>query len=417
MHTLTPGRLLDIAASALGPDALDGVQLHAAARLLARAAWPADMPRPGQHEVRSWRETQGGDDYPPPVEPFPLLPTAPALIWWREPADLPALAALLARRYPHHHALGLLALDEAGALLASDEIRLDALPSRPPPPASCLLLHIPALPIADDRRGVDGLRWVLARLLGPGGCPWDVRQTHQSLRAALLEEAYEVLEALDAGDMPGLSEELGDLLITVVAHSEMARQGGAFSLEDVLAQVTAKLIRRHPHVFGDLAVSGEAEVLGNWEQIKARELAEKGRARPGALDGVPARLPALAAAQKLTKKATRAGFTWGEIGQVWAKLHEELAELREAASGPSPDHVREELGDALFVVADLARWLDLDAETALREANLKFRRRFAHVEAAAAAAGRALQDHSLDELLALWSGAKAAEGAPAPGAP
>ncbi|NTU83818.1 MAG: nucleoside triphosphate pyrophosphohydrolase [Chloroflexales bacterium] len=246
----------------------------------------------------------------------------------------------------------------------------------------------------------------MARLLGPGGCPWDVRQTHQSLRGALLEEAYEALEALDAGDMPALSEELGDILITIFAHSEMARQAGHFDLGDVFAQVVGKLIGRHPHVFGDVTVDGEGQVLRNWEQIKAAELAAKGRSRASALDGVPPGMPALVTAQKLGKKAARAGFNWAELPQVWAKLREELDELDEAAAAGDPAHAAEELGDALFVLTRLADWLHLDAEMALRDANQKFRRRFTHVESAAAAQGRALKELSLDELLALWGAAK-----------
>jgi len=401
---LSPGRLLDIAAADLGADLLGGVQLHEAGRLLARAAWPEGMPRPGAAGVPSWRERQGLGPYVPPAAPFPLLPTAPALVYAAGAPDLAPLAALLAERYPAQHPLALLVLGENGAIRAREAVALAAAPGVGVAPGAWWMVYVHALPVAADRRGLDGLRWVVARLLGPEGCPWDVAQTHRSLRPALLEEVYEVLEALDAGDMAGLSEELGDLLIAILAHSEMARQGGAFSLEDVLDQVTAKLIGRHPHVFGNLAVSGEGEVLGNWERIKAAELAAKGRARASALDGVPAGLPALAAAQKVGKKAARAGFNWGELGGVWAKVEEELAELRAAAS---PAERAEELGDVLFVLTRLADWLDLDAETALREAVHKFRGRFAAMERLLAARGQALGELGLDNLLAVWREAKA----------
>ena len=222
-----------------------------------------------------------------------------------------------------------------------------------------------------------------------------------------------MLEALDADDMHGLSEELGDLLIAIFAHSEMARQAGTFSVADVFGQVTAKLIRRHPHVFGDVAVDGEGEVLQNWDQIKAAELSEKGRSRPSALDGVPPALPALAAAQKLGKKASRTGFAWPDAASAWAKLHEELGELEAAVESGDLAHTAEELGDLLFIVARLASYLNLDAEAALREANAKFRRRFTFIEQSAAAEGRPLSALSLDEMLARWREAKRIPHAPA----
>lgn len=404
---LSPGRLLDAAAAAFGLDISAGAQLWEAGALLA-AARPAGLPGPGAAPaVRSYAETRGLGPYAPPAAPFPLSPVAPALVWWRgdggAAAPLEALAALLRQRYPADHPVALAPLDADGGAGEAAGLPLGELPALAPRPAPLVLLHVPALPL--DARGADGLAWVVARLLGPGGCPWDVRQTHQSLRGALLEEAHEVLEALDAGDMAALSEELGDLLIAVFAHSEMARQGGHFDLGDVFAQVTAKLVRRHPHVFGELTVDGEGQVLRNWEQIKAEELAAKGRARASALDGVPPGLPALAAAQKLGKKAARAGFNWAELPQVWAKLREELDELA-AADGPA--QAAEELGDALFVLTRLADWLGVDAEAALRDASRKFRRRFTRLEAAAADMGRPLADMGLDELLALWGEAKAA---------
>lgn len=403
MPELTPSRLLDAAAAALHVDITRGTQLWEAGALLA-AARPAGLPGPSEAPaVRSYAETQGLGAYAPPAAPFPLAPAAPALIWWATgTADLAALAALLLQRYPAEHPVGLASLAADGPAIEQQTATLAELGGPLiPHPSSFILLHVP--PLAMDSRGAEGLAWVIARLLGPGGCPWDVRQTHRSLRGALLEEAYEALEALDAGDMQALSEELGDLLIAVFAHSEMARQAGHFDLGDVFAQISAKLVGRHPHVFGGLAVDGEGQVLRNWEQIKAAELAAKGRSRAGALDGVPPALPALAAAQELGKKAARAGFNWAELGQVWAKLREELDEL---AAASDPAHAAEELGDALFVLTRLADWLKIDAEVALRDANQKFRRRFTRLEAAAAAQGRALADMGLDELLALWDEAK-----------
>ncbi|NTW01746.1 MAG: nucleoside triphosphate pyrophosphohydrolase [Oscillochloris sp.] len=408
----TPGQLLDSCCAALDLDSAAGVQLYRAPTLLAAAA-PAGLGGL-QAEVRSWAEMQGRNSdvppvhlYAPPPAPFPLLPSAAAIIWDIGPGDLPALVSLLAWRYPAEHAVCLLAVDAAGVItqtirssLGAPQVLCDT------PQATGNMLYLPPLPIAADRRSAEGLHWVVARLLGPGGCPWDVRQTHQSLRGALLEEAHEVLEALDAGDMYGLSEELGDLLISIFAHSEMARQAGAFNIADVLGQVTSKLIRRHPHVFGSLAVDGETQVLQNWEQIKAAELAEKGRSRPSALDGVPPALPALAAAQKLGKKAARSGFAWPDAEGAWAKLHEEINELASAANSGDAAHTAEELGDLLFITARLASYLGVDAEAALREANLKFRSRFTYIEQSATAEGRSLGDLSLDEMLARWNEAK-----------
>jgi tetrapyrrole methylase family protein/MazG family protein len=184
----------------------------------------------------------------------------------------------------------------------------------------------PLEPIA-DLRSMDGSAWVIARLLGPGGCPWDREQTHLSLRPFLIEETYELLEALDAGDLAHASEEMGDVLLQILLHSEMARQSGDFDFGDVVAGLSAKLIRRHPHVFGKVEVEGSSDVLRNWEAIKREERTGKETAPKGPLDGLPADLPALAAAQKLGNKAARTGFNWSAIEGVWDKLREELDEL------------------------------------------------------------------------------------------
>ena len=409
----TPGYILDACIAALSLGDPVAIQIHRAPALLAAAASLAGQ-GDATAEVRSWAEIQGRGSYAPPPAPFPLLPTAPALIWdIGKDAPPERLYELLAWRYPDNHPVTLLALDDAGAITTITQLTLADLVTLCIVHCALCIVHLPPLPIAADRRGPEGLHWVVSRLLAPGGCPWDVRQTHQSLRGALLEESYEVLEALDADDMHGLSEELGDLLIAIFAHSEMARQAGTFSVADVFGQVTAKLIRRHPHVFGDVAVDGEGEVLQNWDQIKAAELAEKGRSRPSALDGVPPALPALAAAQKLGKKASRTGFAWPDAASAWAKLHEELGELEAAVESSDLAHTAEELGDLLFIVARLASYLNLDAEAALREANAKFRRRFTFIEQSAAAEGRPLSALSLDEMLARWREAKRIPHAPA----
>jgi tetrapyrrole methylase family protein/MazG family protein len=408
MNRIPLHRLLDLAQQAF--DFADDAPLQ---RVPAAALhdWlhPAGMPRE-PHPVAAWIETRSTGRYTPPPAPYPLNAALPLLI------DLPAQSAdrslvsrLLALRYPGDHRLRVALVAADAQVTAVHTVELSGLPAllAAAAPENLMLIFVPALAPAEDRRGAESLRWVMARLLGPGGCPWDVRQSHQDLRKALLEETYEVLEAIDASDLSALSEELGDLLISIFAHSEMARQAGHFSIEDVFEQVVSKLIRRHPHVFAELAVAGESDVLYNWEQIKARERAEKGRKRTSLLDGLPPDLPALAAAQKLATRAARAGFDWPVIDLVWAKLQEELTELREAQA--NPDHAGAELGDVLFVLAVLARWLDLDAEASLRETNARFRRRFARVEQGAAATGRILSDLSLDEMLALWAAAKDAE--------
>lgn len=406
--SFAPGRLLDQTAELFGLDINNGVQLWTGAALLA-AARVAGLPAPtAAPSVRAWVETQGLGGYAPPSAPFPLTPTTPALLWWAAVQPTPAadLVALLTTRYPTSHALRLAALDARGEPLATAELSLTELAEFSVHHTTFYVCYLPPLPISADRRGVEALRWVFARLLGPGGCPWDVVQSHHSLRAALLEEAYEVLEALDSADMVGLSEELGDLLIAIFVHSEMARQAGHFALEDVFEQTAAKLMRRHPHVFTDLALEDEGALRRNWEQIKAAELAAKGRARASVLDGVPAHLPSLATAQALGKKAARAGFNWTELAQVWAKVYEELDELAAAALAGDVAHCAEELGDLLFVLTRLADWLQLDAEQSLRDANAKFRRRFSLLEQAAVAQARPLADYSLAELIALWNAVK-----------
>jgi tetrapyrrole methylase family protein/MazG family protein len=381
------------------------MQLHDLAALLALPPTPG-MPAATSAQVPSWAATQGIASYTPPYAPFPLLPTTPALLFSHTQPKLALLEQLLSLRYPATHPIHGATLTSAGTVSLSYTRPLATLAAHPPGSAACWLFYLPPLAPAADLHGFTGLQWVVARLLGPDGCPWDVRQTHQSLRNALLEETYEVLEALDANDLPALAEELGDLLISILGHSEMARQAGHFSLETVLAGVTTKLIGRHPHVFGALALDHPEQILHNWEQIKAQELAQKGKVRSSALDGIPSALPALATAQKLGKKAARTGFAWPTITQVWAKVDEELDELRSAIASNDPAAIQDEFGDLLFVLVRLAAWLEVDAETALREANQKFRRRFTTMEQHVAAQGQRLQDLDLPQLKALWNEVK-----------
>jgi MazG family protein len=251
----------------------------------------------------------------------------------------------------------------------------------------------------------DALRVLSARLRAPDGCPWDREQTLETLKTYIIEEAYEVVDAISSAEHSTLAGELGDLLFQIVFAAQIAHEQGLFDIDDVCRRIHAKMIRRHPHVFGDVAVSGAGEVVRNWEAIKSRE-----RRDTGALAGVPRQLPALLKALRITEKAAALGFDWERANDVVAKLEEEVRELS-AELGPDPaarptEGVREELGDVLFVLANLARQLGVDPEAALQGANEKFARRFAAMEEHARERGVALGSLSLAELDALWDAAK-----------
>jgi MazG family protein len=254
---------------------------------------------------------------------------------------------------------------------------------------------------------------LIARLRAPGGCPWDREQTHESLKAMTIEEAYEVLEAIDRADDEHLSGELGDLLLQVVFHAQIAAEAGRFTVKDVIDRVAAKMVRRHPHVFAGAKAETAGEVLRNWEAIKQRELLARGGALPDAsmLDSVGAGLPAVMEAYQMATKASRVGFDWPSVAGVLEKLEEEVAELREAAGSTPADHrrVAEEVGDLLFAAVNVARLIGVDPESALKAANRKFRRRFAFIEQALARAGRTPAEATLAEMEALWAQAKARE--------
>ena len=251
------------------------------------------------------------------------------------------------------------------------------------------------------------LRRIVARLRAPDGCPWDREQTHASLRAALVEETYEVLAAIDARDDANLCEELGDLLLHVVMHAQMAREAGTFDFDDVARSISEKMIRRHPHVFGDDRAADSAAVLVKWDEIKRRE---KGAAADESLLAhLPAALPALMRAQKAQVKAGKVGFDWPDVGQVLAKVREEVDEVAEAMAATTPDaadRVADEIGDLLYSAVNLARWHRLDAETVLNRATDKFVRRFQRMEAELRARGQRWDGASFEELDALWEQAK-----------
>ena len=253
-----------------------------------------------------------------------------------------------------------------------------------------------------DSYGVKDLEEIVRILRAPGGCPWDAEQTHQSIRRNFLEEAYEAVEAIDEGSPEHLEEELGDVLLQVVMHARMEEEAGRFDLDGVADGICKKLIYRHPHVFGDVAVSGTGEVLSNWEALKRKE---KGQAtNTDALEAVARALPALWRAEKVQKKARKAGFDWPDVSGALDKLSEELEELKTAAAEGT--NVAEELGDLLFSAVNAARFLKVDPEDALNGATDKFIGRFRKVEAQAAAQGKAMEDMGLEELDALWERAK-----------
>lgn len=248
---------------------------------------------------------------------------------------------------------------------------------------------------------------IMARLRAPGGCPWDREQNFSTIKPYLLEETYEVMDAIDAGDWEGLTDELGDLLLQAVFFAQLAAEEGRFDIADSLLAINSKLVRRHPHVFADGDAKTAEDVLRRWDEIKAVEKESKGVPRPkGVLDGVPRSLPALVEAQKIAAKAAGAGFDWENVEQVLEKLKEELAEIDAARAGGKPAEIEGEIGDLLFVVVNIARFLKVDPEQALRKTNSKFRRRFAHVEGGLAAEGKTPQQASIDEMEALWQAAK-----------
>ncbi|HEY1752410.1 MAG TPA: nucleoside triphosphate pyrophosphohydrolase [Caulobacteraceae bacterium] len=268
-------------------------------------------------------------------------------------------------------------------------------------------------PADDPRHPIFALIEIMARLRSPeGGCPWDLEQTYATIAPYTIEEAYEVADAIERGDLTDLRDELGDLLLQVVFHARMAEEDGAFDFADVARAINAKMVRRHPHVFGEVRHRDVAEQSEAWEAIKAGERAAKAGGAPASLlDEVPVALPALTRAVKLSKRAARVGFVWPSAREVLAKLHEEVAELEAEVAAGDVEKAREELGDVLFVCANLARELDVDPEAALRQTNAKFMRRFRYIEAALAARGSSPAQSNLAEMDALWDAAKAAERA------
>jgi len=259
-----------------------------------------------------------------------------------------------------------------------------------------------------DTRSYAQLVEVMARLRAADGCPWDREQTHETLRPYLLEETYEALEALDQKDWEEFRRELGDVLLQIVFHAQIAAEAGRFTMADVCQAIVDKLIHRHPHVFGDVEVDGADQVLRNWEQLKRAEKDDQERP-PSALDGIPAALPALLRAQRVQSRAARVGFDWERIDGPLDKVEEEFAELRQAWRTGDSRAVEDEFGDLLFALVNVARFLDVSPEDALRRAVAKFERRFRAVEAAFREQGRELADASLAQMDAAWDRVKEEE--------
>jgi ATP diphosphatase len=253
---------------------------------------------------------------------------------------------------------------------------------------------------------LEGLLTIMRQLRSPGGCPWDRAQDLASLRPYLIEEAYEVLDAIDRADMVELRGELGDLLFQVIFQSQIASEQGHFDMADVIAGISEKLVRRHPHVFADLKLADAEAVHRNWAELKRAERMARGAARASALDGVPKHAPALLRAERMGEKASREGFDWPDVDGVRAKVNEELTELDAALRGSSRERIADELGDLLFTLCNLARWLQTPAEDALRSAVDRFETRFHYVEAALAGRGLRPNQVDADELERLWREAK-----------
>jgi tetrapyrrole methylase family protein/MazG family protein len=369
VHIIEGMSFIEPSLSALGLDALDGLFVSDALELAAR-------------------------HHPP----FP--PSAHALVAQLYSRALAGEVKLtLMNQYPEEHPVRL--LHGAGTReKVAEDMPLHAI-DRSDRIAHLTTLYVPPLAGAFEE-----FQETIAHLRAPEGCPWDREQTHHSIRGNLLEETYEVLEALDREEPREMAEELGDLLLQILLHAQMATEAGEFRMADVVAGIDEKIHRRHPHVFGAVKVGGVVEVLRNWEEIKAEERGEKEKGGKGIFDGVPLALPALEQAVSLQKRAARVGFDWPAIDGVKAKLAEELGELESAGDEAEREH---ELGDVLFAAVNLARWLKVDPESALRESNARFRERFGRVEAGAARLGKALKDMTLEEMDRLWEEAKEKE--------
>jgi tetrapyrrole methylase family protein / MazG family protein len=329
----------------------------------------------------------------------PFSPEVPALIVGIESREIAAeMKAMLYTVYPVDYRVRLLCacgtenqtveeipLKEIDLLVQSSKVNA---------------LFVPPLP---QGTAFEQFQEIVAHLRAPDGCPWDKEQTHLTLRKHLIEESYEMLDALDTGNPDKMREEFGDLLLQIVLNAQIASEYGEFNMTDVIKGIHDKIVRRHPHVFGDVVVDGVGNVLLNWEKIKATERESNGDLETGLLDGLPAALPALTQAQEYQDRASRVGFDWPEIEGVLDKIDEEIEEVRRAND---EDELTTEIGDLFFALVNLARWKKIDAESALRNTNRKFKNRFSYIEQGSRKMARSVHDLSLDEMETLWQEAK-----------
>lgn len=267
-------------------------------------------------------------------------------------------------------------------------------------------------PVKDEAlryREFSKLRRVIAELRGPDGCPWDKKQTHESLKKYLIEEAYELIDSIDEGDDEGIIGELGDVLLQVMLHSQIGEDEGMFTIDDVIEGITAKMIRRHPHVFGDVEVNSEEDVLVNWQKIKEDEKGAETKALKSILDGIEKSLPNLLRAEEYQKRAAKVGFDWDEVSEAWKKVREEVQELEEEILSPNRDveRIKSELGDLFFALVNISRYYDIQAEEAVYKANQKFHQRFTYIEECIQRADKKFEDYTLEELDSYWDEAKA----------
>jgi tetrapyrrole methylase family protein / MazG family protein len=332
------------------------------------------------------------------VPPFPT--SAPALVGGLQSLSLAAgVQQALLSLYPAGHRVQLVHVSEQDDPPQIEELPLGEIHhSSRLANGSCL--YLPALGAATS---FEAFQEIIAHLRAPDGCPWDREQTHQTLRTHLLEETYEVLVALDANSPAEMREEFGDLLLQVVLHAQIAAEYGEFNMAEVLESIHTKLVRRHPHVFGEVEVKDAQGVLRNWERLKAEERQANGKTEASLLDGVASALPALLQAEQYQRRAAHVGFDWPSIQGVLDKLEEELQEVH-AARDAAERYA--EIGDLLFAVVNLARWLKVEPESALRDTNRRFHHRFSYIEQQARLQGRSITDLSLDEMEALWQEAK-----------
>ncbi|MCP4139037.1 MAG: nucleoside triphosphate pyrophosphohydrolase [Chloroflexi bacterium] len=327
----------------------------------------------------------------------PFQPDFPVLLWGEAPLDLDAIRIILQTTYADSHPLRLSA--KSGAITKLD---LGLLISSKQD-SEINAIYIPPLEVGTS---LSAFQEIVAHLRAPDGCPWDKKQTHQTLRQHLLEESYEALEAMDAGDATGMAEEFGDLLLQIVLNAQIATETGDFRMGDIIKGIYDKIVRRHPHVFGEIEVDGVGQVLKNWEQLKEQERKDNGDAEKGILDGVPLSFPALNQSQEYQDRAARVGFDWPEIDGVLDKLMEEIEEIREAKNGKE---LASEIGDLFSVLVNFARWQGVDAESALRGANMRFKARFGYIEKYARENEIPMTEMTLGEMEDLWQEAKKTE--------